>query len=62
MYQVDYHERHNFDNRAKLWKHLFMIAEYDLEGVIPTVGEIPTPENTSEKVIGLEYPQKKSKI
>lgn len=58
MYQVDYHERNNFDNRAKLWKHLFMIADYELEGVIPTVGEIPTPENTKEKVLEVEYPQK----
>ncbi len=58
MYLVDYQERNNFDNRAKLWKHLYMIAEYDLEGIIPIVGEIPTPENTVEKLYEVEYPQR----
>lgn len=58
MYLVDHQERHNFDNRAKLWKHLYMIAEYDLEGVTPTVGEIPTPENTVEMLHKVEYPQR----
>ena len=62
MYLVDYQERHNFDNRAKLWKHLFMIAEYDLEGVIPTVGEIPTAENTKEMIHKVDYPQRNPKF
>ncbi len=37
------------DYRDRLWKHAFRIAEYDLPGVMPPNGEIPTPENVRKK-------------
>ena len=43
------------DYRSKLWKHVFRIAEYDLD-VTPPNGEIPTPETDIKKPDPVPYP------
>ena len=43
------------DYRDKMWKHVFRIAEYDLE-VMPPNGEIPTYEGRRKKPDPIPYP------
>ena len=43
------------DYRLKLWKHVFRIAEYNLD-VVPPDGEIPTPETDIKKPDPVPYP------
>jgi len=43
------------DYRSKLWKHVFRIAEYELD-VMPPTGEIPTPETDFVKPEPINYP------
>ncbi|MEM8907897.1 MAG: DUF4290 domain-containing protein [Bacteroidota bacterium] len=43
------------DYRTKLWKHLFRIADYELD-VVPPNGEIPTREEMLKKPEKVAYP------
>ncbi len=43
------------DYKEKLWKHIFRIAEYNIE-VIPPGGEHPRPEDYKKKPNKIKYP------
>jgi hypothetical protein len=43
------------DYREKLWKHVFRMAEYDLD-VKPPFGEIPKPDDARKHPDKIEYP------
>lgn len=43
--------------RIKLWAHVYRIADYELDGVQPTEGGIPTIDDIAGKPDRLEYPQ-----
>ena len=47
MMQMNPQSSTSTDYKIKLWKHLFRIADYELEGIVPTVGDIPKPEDAS---------------
>jgi hypothetical protein len=55
MMQMVPQNRNIEDVREKLWKHLFRIAEYDID-VIPLDGQIPTPEPDAKKPSHPGYP------
>ncbi len=48
------------DYREKLWRHVFEIAQYDLPGVVPPSGEVPTPETAHKKPDRVDYPANSS--
>ncbi len=48
------------DYREKLWRHVFEIANYDLPGVIPPSGEVPSPETAHKKPDIVGYPANSS--
>ncbi len=50
------------DYRDRLWKHAFRIAEYDLPGIMPPNGIIPTPENVRKKPERIPYPYNDTKF
>lgn len=56
MHQMNPQNRSIDDYRAKLWKHLFQIAKFDL-AVSPTEGDIPTPETAKIKPEKVPYPK-----
>jgi hypothetical protein len=45
------------DYRDKLWKHLFHIADYNIDVSTPT-GEVPRPEDAKKRPDRVPYPQK----
>ena len=55
MHQMHPQNRNIDDYRSKLWKHVFRIAEYDLD-VMPPSGEIPTPETDIIRPEPVNYP------
>ena len=55
MHQMHPQNRNIDDYRSKLWKHVFRIAEYELD-VMPPSGEIPTPETDIKKPEPVSYP------
>lgn len=55
MHQMNPNDRNNPDYKEKLWRHLFRIANYDLD-VKPPHGEKPTPESNRINPEQLEYP------
>ena len=55
MHQMHPQNRNIDDYRSKLWKHIFRIAEYDID-VLPPSGEIPTPETDFKKPEPVGYP------
>lgn len=55
MMQMIPQNRNIDDVREKLWKHLFRIAEYDID-VIPLDGQIPKPEPEAKKPTHPGYP------
>ena len=57
MMQMHPQNKNLEDYRDKMWKHVFRIAEFDLPGIIPPNGEIPTPESTRKKPEKIEYPR-----
>ncbi|MCB0520471.1 MAG: DUF4290 domain-containing protein [Lewinellaceae bacterium] len=61
MMQMHPQNRNLEDYRDKLWKHVFRIAEYDLD-VMPPSGEIPTPESRVKKPERVPYPSKDTKF
>lgn len=56
MQQMNPQSRNLDDYREKLWKHVFRIAEYDLE-VLPPSGKKPRPEEAYKKPDPIDYPQ-----
>ena len=48
-------------NRNKMWKHVFRIAEYNLD-VMPPNGEIPRPEDSRKRPEKVPYPAKETKF
>lgn len=57
MYQMNPSSKNTLDFKTKLWKHYFMIAEYDID-VIPTHGDIPKKENRLINPDRIDYPVK----
>lgn len=55
MMQMVPQNRNIDDVKEKLWKHVFRIAEYDLD-VVPLDGQIPKPEPESKKPNHPGYP------
>ncbi len=56
MHQMHPTDKNNPESKTKLWRHLFKIANYEID-VTPPGGVIPTPENTLIKPIKMEYGQ-----
>jgi len=56
MHQMHPTDKHNPDAKAKLWRHLFKIAEWDIH-VTPPDGATPTPENTRITPKEIVYPE-----
>lgn len=61
MMQMHPQNRSLEDYRDKMWKHVFNIAEYDLD-VTPPNGEIPTPEDKKKKPDRVPYPEREAKF
>ena len=55
MHQMNPNDRNNPDYKEKLWRHLFRIANYDLN-VTPPDGVKPTPESNRISPEQLIYP------
>ena len=55
MHQMHPVGKNNPEYKAKLWRHMFRIANYDIN-VKPPEGEVPTPENTRITPDTIEYP------
>jgi hypothetical protein len=56
MYIMNPQDRDIEDYRDRLWKHVFRISKYNLEGVMPPNGIIPTPESDKKIPDAVEYP------
>ena len=61
MHQMHPINRQIDDYLAKLWKHIFRIANYDLD-VTPAVGEMPTRKAMLKKPDKVEYPASDTKF
>lgn len=61
MMQMHPQNRSLEDYRDKMWKHVFHIAEYDLD-VMPPNGEIPTPEAKKKRPDRVPYPEKEARF
>lgn len=61
MMQMHPQNRNLEDYRDKLWRHVFQIAEYDLDVDTPT-GYIPIPEDSVKRPEQVAYPSKESKF
>jgi hypothetical protein len=55
MYQMNPQGKNTVDFKTKLWKHFFMIADYDID-VVPTTGDMPKPEDKIIKPDTIDYP------
>ena len=55
MFQMNPSSKNTLDYKNKLWKHFFMIADYDIN-VAPTSGDLPKPEDREIKPDVVEYP------
>lgn len=56
MHQMHPQNRNIEDYKAKLWKHVFRIANYELD-VIPLEGEVPKVEDKFKKPDSIPYPE-----
>lgn len=56
IYILNPQTKNVMDYKNKLWKQVFKIADYDLPGVIPPNGEIPTREGEALKPAIMAYP------
>lgn len=61
MHQMHPQNRSIDDYRAKLWKHIFRIADYELD-VVPTEGETPKKEDKLKRPQGMDYPEKAARF
>lgn len=57
MHLMNPAHRNNQEYREKLWRHLFIIAEFELK-VVPPDGEIPNPESARLSPEMVEYPNR----
>ena len=57
MYQMNPQSKNVNDYKEKLWKHLFRIADYDIN-VTPPAGIVPTRQNATRKPDVVPYPEK----
>ena len=57
MYQMNPGSRNTQDFRSKLWKHFFIIANYEID-VVPPSGVVPQEENRGIKPDRIAYPVK----
>jgi hypothetical protein len=55
MMQMNPNSANTTDYKITLWKHVFRIADYELEGIVPTVGDIPKPEDARLRPENVEY-------
>lgn len=62
MQQMNPQSRNLDDYREKLWKHVFRIADYELDGVVPPNGDVPKPEQAYKKPDPVEYPESTAKF
>lgn len=62
MYIMNPQGKNVEDYRERLWKHAFQIAGYDLNGVVPPSGIIPTPEDKAKKPEKIEYPESEARF
>lgn len=56
MMQMHPQNRNIEDYREKLWKHVYRIANYELDGVMPPNGEIPRTEDYRKRPEMIGYP------
>jgi len=56
MHQMHPQNRSIDDYRAKLWKHFFRIADYEID-VTPPEGDLPTKEDKLKRPQGMDYPE-----
>ncbi|MCC6723852.1 MAG: DUF4290 domain-containing protein [Saprospiraceae bacterium] len=61
MMQMHPQNRNVEDHREKTWKHVFRIAEYNLD-VMPPNGEIPKPEDSRKRPEKVPYPTKETRF
>lgn len=61
MMQMHPQNRNLEDYRDKMWKHVFRIAEYNLD-VMPPNGEIPKPEDSRKRPEKVPYPVRETKF
>lgn len=61
MYQMNPQSKNTHDYRHKLWKHFFLIADYDID-VTPPSGLKPSPADNVRVVDPVEYPINESKF
>ena len=61
MMQMHPQNRNLEDYRDKMWKHVFRIAEYNLD-VMPPNGEIPKPEDSRKRPERVPYPTKETRF
>lgn len=62
MHQMNPQNKNVPEYRERLWKHAFRIADYELEGIKPPNGEIPSPEESTLNPDVLEYDKGVSKF
>lgn len=55
MQQMNPAGKNTVDYKNKLWKHFFMIANYDIK-VVPTSGDMPKPEDRIIRPEKIDYP------
>ncbi len=61
MMQMNPQSKNIDDNREKLWKHLFKIAEYHID-VKPPFDELPQPEDARKQPEAVDYPRADAKF
>ena len=61
MMQMNPQNKSIEDNREKLWKHLFRIAEYDIDIKAP-LSEMPTSDDEVKRPDMVEYPKSEAKF
>ncbi len=61
MMQMHPQNRNLEDYRDKMWKHVFRIAEYNLD-VMPPNGDIPKPEDSRKRPEKVPYPIRETKF
>ncbi len=62
MMQMHPQNRNLDDYRDKLWRHFFRIAKFELEGVMPPNGIVPTEEEAYKKPDIIGYPKTEAKF
>ena len=61
MMQMHPQNRNLDDYRDKMWKHVFRIAEHNLD-VMPPNGDIPKPEDSRKRPEKVPYPTKETRF